>query len=82
MSFNFPEDPTSGQHYTFGDVTWRWNGYAWERYDIGVTGATGATGETGATGPYGIVGDYVESLNGLTGAVINITTNLRGWFFL
>lgn len=39
MSFNFPEDPTSGQLYTFGDVTWRWNGYAWERYDIGAFGA-------------------------------------------
>ena len=52
---------------------------------IGVDGATGATGEqgiqgvTGATGP---VGDYVESINGLTGQVVNITTNARGWFFL
>ena len=57
----------------------------------GINGATGPTGPTGATGEQGIqgvtgatgpVGDYVESINGLTGQVVNITTNARGWFFL
>ena len=48
----------------------------------GATGATGEQGIQGATGATGPVGDYVESINGLTGQVVNITTNARGWFFL
>lgn len=47
--------------------------------NTGATGATGPQGNTGATGP---VGDYVISVNGLTGAVTDITPNIRGWFFL
>jgi hypothetical protein len=43
----------------------------------GVTGATGPQGNTGATGP---VGDYVISVNGLTGTVQYITDFKRGWF--
>ena len=43
----------------------------------GVTGATGSQGVTGATGP---VGDYVISVNGLTGAVQYITDFKKGWF--
>ena len=35
----------------------------------GTTGNTGATGATGATGPCGPVGDYVISVNGLTGGI-------------
>lgn len=31
MTLEFPANPTSGQRYTFGDVTWRWNGYAWNK---------------------------------------------------
>jgi hypothetical protein len=38
----------------------------------GSAGATGSTGSAGATGATGPVGDYVESFNGVTGAV---TTN-------
>jgi hypothetical protein len=43
----------------------------------GATGATGSQGNTGATGP---VGDYVISVNGLTGAVESIVDFKRGWF--
>ena len=49
----------------------------------GVNGATGSQGNTGATGPQGAtgpVGDYVISVNGLTGAVQYITDFKRGWF--
>ena len=35
----------------------------------GATGATGATGSDGATGATGPVGDFVEFLNGVTGAI-------------
>jgi hypothetical protein len=53
---------------------------------IGINGNTGATGATGATGPQGVtgatgpVGDYVISVNGLTGAVQYIVEFKRGWF--
>jgi len=49
----------------------------------GATGATGSRGATGATGPQGVtgpVGNYVISVNGLTGAVQYIVDFKRGWF--
>jgi len=46
----------------------------------GATGATGATGPQGVTGATGPVGDYVISVNGLTGAVQYIVDFKRGWF--
>ena len=45
----------------------------------GISGATGSQGVTGATGP---VGDYVISVNGMTGTVQYITDFKRGWFML
>ena len=47
----------------------------------GVTGATGPQGIQGVTGATGPVGDYVISVNGLTGTVQYITDFKRGWFF-
>jgi len=29
MAFDFPTSPTNGQEYTFGGVTFVWNGYGW-----------------------------------------------------
>jgi hypothetical protein len=46
----------------------------------GATGATGATGSQGVTGATGPVGDYVISINGITGAVESIVDFKRGWF--
>jgi hypothetical protein len=46
----------------------------------GIQGATGATGPQGATGATGPVGDYVISVNGLTGTVQYITDFKRAWF--
>ena len=46
----------------------------------GPQGATGATGTQGATGATGPVGDYVISVNGITGTVQYITDFKRGWF--
>jgi hypothetical protein len=45
--------------------------------NTGATGSQGPQGNTGATGP---VGDYVISVNGLTGTVQYITDFKRGWF--
>jgi len=64
IELDFPSNPSVDDLYSFSDKTWKWNGDGWEK-----VGAGGATGATGATGP---VGDYVESFNGVTGAV---TTN-------
>jgi hypothetical protein len=29
-SLSFPPNPSLNQVYTFGEKSWRWNGYAWE----------------------------------------------------
>ena len=31
MPFNFPASPISGQTYAFSDLSWIWNGYAWNK---------------------------------------------------
>jgi hypothetical protein len=46
----------------------------------GVTGATGSQGIQGVTGATGPVGNYVISVNGLTGTVQYIVDFKRGWF--
>lgn len=71
-------DGTSGQYYTLigGTADSNWvafssgsGGGVGPAGPAGPTGATGAVGSTGATGP---VGDYVISVNGITGAVEGI----------
>ena len=64
MAVNFPNSPSLNQTYTQGAITWRWNGYAWNRIpdpgakgDPGSDGAAGAKGDTGAQGPAGAKGD-------------------------
>jgi hypothetical protein len=74
MSINFPNTPSLNQTYVFANITWAWNGSAWDRVStstgyLGATGPTGPAGVTGATGPMGSIGDYVISINGTTGTV-------------
>jgi len=74
MPINFPNNPYFNQPYVFGNITWVWNGSAWDRVStstgyLGATGPTGPAGVTGATGPMGSIGDYVISINGSTGAI-------------
>jgi hypothetical protein len=58
----FPVTGITGTTYTIGNVTWEWNGYAWDVVTatnggvVGVTGATGPTGPTGVTGAIGATG--------------------------
>ena len=61
MSINFPNSPSLNQTYVFGNITWVWNGSAWDKVStasgyLGATGPRGATGATGATGPQGVTG--------------------------
>jgi hypothetical protein len=35
MPFLFPAAPNSGDNYSYGDITWEYNGYAWEKLDEG-----------------------------------------------
>lgn len=56
---SFPNTPSAGTTHTIGDITWEWNGYAWEVVVStigGVSGPRGNTGATGPTGPQGIAG--------------------------
>ncbi len=87
MPLDFPTSPVLNELYTFGGKTWKWDGAGWVSYNVGLvgpegpigptgptgpTGDIGPTGPTGATGATGPVGDYVISVDGVTGAVTNI----------
>jgi len=57
---SFPNTPTLGLTHSIGDITWEWNGYAWEvvvSTIAGLSGPKGDTGPTGPTGPQGIQGN-------------------------
>ena len=66
---SFPNSPTGGTTHTIGDITWEYNGYAWEVIVSTIGGVSGPQGATGATGPRGTTGDKVGgftiSANGL-----------------
>ena len=51
MAIDFPNSPTGGQQYTFGLVTYTWNGTFWQ--SNGLSGAKGDKGEIGAKGDKG-----------------------------
>lgn len=53
MPFNFPSAASIGVTYSFGDIVWEYNGYAWEKLDVGGSGSAGPPGPTGATGAPG-----------------------------
>jgi hypothetical protein len=40
MTINFPSNPTPGDSYTFNNITWVWNGYAWDKTEVaGISGS-------------------------------------------
>ena len=70
MAVNFPNNPSLNQTFTVGTITWRWNGYAWNRIpdpgakgEIGTKGDKGEVGLTGATGDKGQKGDVLQKGN-------------------
>ena len=86
---SFPNTPTLGLTHSIGDITWEWNGYAWEvvvstiaglsgpKGDTGPTGPTGPQGiqgNTGPTGPQGDPGDPGVGIQGPTGSTGNGVT--------
>jgi len=56
MAINFPDNPTSGQTYTYNGISWSWNGTAWEKaignyvnFLNGLTGGVTLAAGTGIT---------------------------------
>ena len=40
MIINFPSNPDPGDPYTFNNITWVWNGYAWDKTEVaGISGS-------------------------------------------
>ena len=53
-AFNFPNSPSTNDTHTENGVTWKYNGYAWDRVEsTGAQGHQGKQGDTGAQGPQG-----------------------------
>ena len=78
MPFNFPSNPNSGATFSFGSLSWQYNGYAWERYDTtpnevysinGITGAIGLSAGFGITlTASGKTFTIATTIGGITGA--------------
>jgi len=62
MAIDFPNSPTNGQQYTFGLVTYTWNGTFWQS-----NGLSGAKGDKGEIGGKGDKGDSVKGDKGSKG---------------
>mgnify|MGYP006259002265 FL=1 len=51
MAVNFPNNPSVGDLFSVSNVTWRWNGFAWNRVpDPGAKGEEGSKGDKGDVG--------------------------------
>jgi hypothetical protein len=37
MALNFPSSPTLNQIFTDGTLSWRWNGFAWDSFNLNDT---------------------------------------------
>ena len=61
MAIDFPNSPNTGDTFSVGNITWRWNGYAWNRVpDPGAKGEVGQKGQKGEVGLTGSVGQKGE----------------------
>ena len=61
MAIDFPNSPNSGDTFSVGNITWRWNGYAWNRVpDPGAKGEGGQKGQIGEVGLTGSLGQKGE----------------------
>lgn len=69
----FPINPSINQLHTVNTRVWSYNGYAWESYNIGLTGPTGPQGIPGPTGPTGAAGS--TTLDGLSDVTITGAQN-------
>lgn len=86
---NFPQNPTPGQTYVIGNVTWSWNGYAWVKFTsivqsttstqitntVSITTSTSATNVTsGALVVNGGAGIQGDTFVGGVVSITNTTT--------
>jgi len=89
MPLNFPANPITGATFSFEDVSWTYNGYAWQKYDTTaneVYTINGLTGDIGlSAGPdisISLVGKTFtissETLYGVSGSIYasNLATGL------
>lgn len=89
MSFNFPANPITGATFSFENVSWTYNGYAWRKYDTTANEfytINGLTGDIGlSAGPdisISLVGKTFtissETLYGVSGSIYasNLATGL------
>ena len=61
MAANFPDNPSNGDTFTSGALTFTWNGSAWKLDpSSGTKGDTGQKGEVGVTGDKGQKGEKGE----------------------
>ena len=56
MPIDFPNNPSAGQTYSFNNQEWIYNGVAWDKLFVEISGGTGATGPQGNTGATGATG--------------------------
>jgi hypothetical protein len=74
---NFPSAPSVGQIYAHPDAgEYKWNGYAWERTNGGVT--EGPIGPAGPAGPEGLSAYEVAVTNGYAGTEAEWLESLNG----
>lgn len=83
MAINFPDSPYLNQVYSYGEVSWQWNGTAWDNISssLGPQGVQGTQGTQGLQGIQGLQGTtptiaYVFSQD-VSSNVWNITHNLN-----
>ena len=67
MAINFPDAPTTGDEFTSGDRTWKWDGTTWENVGAGFT----------ATSPVVLTGaDFSFDSTSIQTNAANIATNV------
>jgi hypothetical protein len=78
MAINFPSSPTIGQVYEYQSIRWRWNGSAWDKYEVftfnGLTAnVEGVARFNGLTGSVGISAGQLIDIT-LTGSTFTISS--------
>jgi hypothetical protein len=78
MAINFPSSPTTGQVYEYQSIRWRWNGSAWDKYEVftfnGLTAnVEGVSRFNGLTGSVGITAGQLIDIT-LTGNTFTISS--------
>lgn len=68
----FPITGITGTTHTIGDVTWEWNGYAWELISTTEIGATGPTGPAGTGVSGATLSNYELILTFTNGTTYNV----------